>query len=296
MTFFDKPRANPGIARLMHRLLCVRGPATREALVRAVAPPDNPYTGSPGNALDETLDVCLAVGVVGEGEQDELLAASEPEIAAPSITVESFRDHFRTRLFEANASAESDDATEAIDLSQAIAWFLRHDPLQPFFPFGSTQGAPEPERTQDEELGYANRVIKNNAQWGSFVRWATFLGFAAQLPARRSSLLVPDPTVAVGDAVSLLPGSHMPGDLVSQLAVSLPVLDGGRIRVAFEEAHGFRTSTAVSESLSCALRRLAEQDRLRLENPADAPEGSRVVLSIGGDTVTVATIVVEGAA
>jgi hypothetical protein len=290
MTFFDKPRANPGIGRLIHRFLAVRGSTHRHDLLTAVAPPGSPYTGTAGNALDETVDVCLAVGAIERADGDLLSIAEGDEAVA--VDVPSFRHYLRRKVFAPNTPPADLESSDDVDLSRAIAWFLGHDPLHPFFPFGSNQGSPEPERAQDDELGFANRVIKNDAQWGSFVRWSTFLGFSERMPARRSALLIPDPTAAVADIVSLLSGSMTPAELVGVLADALPVLDGGVVRTRFEAEAGRPQGRAVSASLSCALRRLAELGVLRLDNPADAPEQDRAVLAIGADAATVANIVI----
>ena len=128
------------------------------------------------------------------------------------------------------------------------------------------------------------------------MRWSTYLGFAVHHALDGKAYLVPDPTVAVRDALSdCCAGKRGEVDLpsvIDSLAEQLPVLDRGTYRKEVE-LHLRPDSLAqvppgtLSTSLGNALRRLEDSKVITLSDRADAPSkvtftnegGQRVVRS-----------------
>src|SRR5882672_4140 len=175
-------------------------------------------------------------------------------------------------------SDEDYDASKASDCTRAIAWTLAQDPYA--FPAKYKGGV---ESLQDAQ-GVNPRPFVNDTRWAGFAEWATFLCIGWS--STRSSF-VPDPAVALRSTLHdvFAELTEMPqADFFGGLADALPVVDGGRYRVAVESqiARQWRDSraTEISPSLSAALLRLEASGELRIEARSDAPQ--RMLLGRGG--------------
>jgi hypothetical protein len=298
VTLFQKPRANPGVARVVFRYLALcGGRCERDMLLRTVAP----YGAGgyepgekDGDARDETLTVCEGFGLVTV--EDGVVALAVPETDWDAGTsVPAFRRVVRRALF---AAAEGGDpfAPGPAEFAGAVAWLLTQDPLRPFHGWAKSAHGRAVEPAQDECLPYDARLVTGDRQWTALVRWAGFLGFLTEvaLPTTAAAA-VPDPSVAVADEAGWIDAPTATGWL-ARLAEVLPVVDGGAIRVAVEAR--MRPETVppfVSPALSLALERLRVGGRLTLENVPDARADARVVLHVG-DEDRLASAVTTGAA
>jgi hypothetical protein len=165
----------------------------------------------------------------------------------------------------------------ASDCTRGLAWALAQDPYT--FPSGYKAV---------EKLGLSQGVepppFVNNTRWPGFTEWAVFLGSAFSAP---KADLVPNPSFAVRSALDDVFGdlAEMPQtEFFSSLSGFLPVVDGGRYRVAVEaqtqRPWRKQLSNEVSPSLSAALLTLEASGVLRLEIRSDAP--TRVLLGRAG--------------
>lgn len=116
---------------------------------------------------------------------------------------------------------------------------------------------------------YAEQIYQNHTRWNPFCSWSRFLGFG-----NGSNRFISDPTIAI---THCLPAKGTLGlvDFVDQINTKLPVLDGGKCRLAmedklkpsvwnkFEERH-------LSPSLSLALNRLEALKKVVLRDESDA--------------------------
>jgi hypothetical protein len=173
-------------------------------------------------------------------------------------------------------SAPSEDETEftgASDLTRAIAWTLIQDP----FSFPNT--LEEAEFLQGKQ-GIDPKPFVNNTRWNGFQEWAVFLGMAVMVGGR----LTPNPVLALSCFLNEIVQGRSElsqSEFLESLAVIVPVLDGGYLRLAVEEE--IKTpprvvaATEVSPSLSMALLTLEAQQYLRLEMRSDATS-SRTLL------------------
>ncbi len=154
----------------------------------------------------------------------------------------------------------------------ALAWFLVQDPAIPL-----SWGQNYSGQVQDDcgrESG--SFELTNHSAFEQFVYWARYLGFAWRLETLGVNVVFPDPTQgitrylpAVTDA-----GRRPIRDVMSALALRLPVLEGGTARAEIESrlpAAKRLLDGYLSRSTSLALERLELLGRIVLERVADAP-------------------------
>lgn len=288
MTILQNPRANPGVARVLFRqLAAVGGECARNPLLMAIAPPGAGWYEPGkvrGDVRDETLEVCVALGLV-QLEKDVVTLAVPAEDWTAGDSVAAFRRVLRRLLFEASADQNPFDDGGLAEFAGAIAWFLTQQPLRPFYSWARSARGAAVETAQADCLSHERRLLTGDRQWDALVRWGGFLGFVAEV--RRSNTTadaaIPDPSVAIADELDSLPPDDASAWL-DRLAGILPVVDGGSLRARVEaEMRPEAVPGFVSPSLSLALERLRAERRISVENVPDAPAQSRVVLHFGED-------------
>lgn len=162
------------------------------------------------------------------------------------------------------------ERTRASDLVRALSWVLAQDPYG--FP-GSYRGVAGVEALQDGQ-GVEPRPFINETRWNGFAVWSPFVGAGYH----SKSGLVPVPTFAVETFLDeLFSGVQelTEKSFFDQLATLLPVVDGGKARLANDEqtVRPWRVHSArdVSPTLSAAILELEAAGKLRLEARSDAP-------------------------
>ena len=148
-------------------------------------------------------------------------------------------------------------------LAGAIAWMLCQDPRQPL----PWSGSAAVMRLKREVGGARDFGMAGDERYQQAVYWARALGYVDRMPMP-DSVVIPDPTAAILRRLpALLPeGSEQPIRIfLADLALSCPVLDGGRLRAEVEAASSItRESSTLSASLSLALLRLKHRGVLKL--------------------------------
>ena len=136
-----------------------------------------------------------------------------------------------------------------------------------------------------EQLSADFLLLQNNTRWDGLKAWTPFLGFgwSSRFP---QGALVPDPTVAIRDALPVVfnkKGEISARSFLDRLAQEVPVLDGGTYRTEVEqhlregpESSWSPLSGIVSTSTSRAIMRLVKRGILSAENRSDAPERVRL--------------------
>jgi hypothetical protein len=135
-------------------------------------------------------------------------------------------------------------------------------------------------------------VINGATQWRAFRRWATALGFATESRPRTSSrrsvdLLIPDPTLAVADALPAMPPATSAREFVDLLAERVPAIDGSRLESFIRHLgvrYDARGEATLGPAVGGALERLDRRGRVRLKKSDDARE--RVSYRVAGQTRT----------
>ena len=202
--------------------------------------------------LDESGDtVSLATGSPGADEA-KLLQDLEERLLDPSCA-----ELYRQSAFP-----------------RALAWFLCQPPEQPM----------------KWDLNYRDRVaadcgegtssfeLTNTARWQQFVYWARFLGFVLLMQAENNgvNVVIPDPTAALArhlPATMAVQGPCHLSSVLSELAVRLPVMEGGIVRNEVEALlppEKRRPEGSLSRSTSLGLERLELQGSVKLDSVADA--------------------------
>lgn len=262
------------------RALHAYGPQPEDALLRLVAP----TTAVQGkrNLAGKTLTRWKQLGFFVEGHGQIRLSDQIASISADDL--DALRAAVLKLVLQAtnnpglDREADSaDEKSKASDCTHAMAWALAQDPYD--FPTGYKDA----EALQDEQ-GVIPRPFTNDTRWPAFLEWATFLGVG--LKTARVGF-VPVPSFAVQAVLPLVFGDVRvlaQGDFFERLAESLPIVDGGslRLQLATQSTQPWRTEsgTDVSPSLSAALLTLESSGVLRLEERSDAPQ--RMLLGRGG--------------
>lgn len=154
-------------------------------------------------------------------------------------------------------------------MAGAIAWMLCQDPRDPV-PWTGSAGVT---RLRAQMPSGPTFGMTNDSAFQQAVYWARALGYVDRFSLPQDAVL-PDPTNAVarrlphilraGEEVSL-------PAMLSDLAKSCPVLDGGRCRVEVEAlCRRSPRGPEVSSSLALALLRLKRRGRLRFQSLSDA--------------------------
>ena len=115
----------------------------------------------------------------------------------------------------------------------ALAWFLCQDPAIPLS-WGYNY-----RELVDQDCGPENSSfeLRNGASCNQFVYWARFLGFAWRLHIDDRNEVIPDPTKAIARSFGgweEMTDWQPIDEVLSRLAVDLPVLEGGTARTEIE--------------------------------------------------------------
>jgi hypothetical protein len=266
----------------LHRGVLAYGPQPEGALLDVVAPSSVVPDGKPDMArktltrwkqlgffstnAEGVITLSSAIATIPANQTERLRAAILKLVLAPE----------NNPAFS-NVVGDDQEASKASDATRALAWVLAQDPYM--FP----SRYPDVERLRSSQ-GVEPTPFVNDTRWAGFVEWAGFLG-AGFVGAKVG--LVPNPSFAVRTALDEVFGNvdELPqSDFFARLADTLPVIDGGRYRIAVEAQtpKPWRTHRAneVSPSLSAALLTLESSRVLRLEMRSDAP--TRILLGRAG--------------
>lgn len=299
MGLINPPEVRPSIVRALYRvcLHCgVEQAATIEQYLELLAP-----TGVVGSADARRLDALrtireatrLGILVPDLKRSDHFRLALAPVPAGvSSLEAECFMSRQLRQLAfsEANNSdlfGTSGKSTEEADAEQIAgetllttgarefnriqAWLYTFDPLGAAFVWagGDKQGRRGVQQSQQAD----RRFVVNDFRWNAFRRWSLYLGLSRQ-DGRTGAGVIPDPTVAIFDELPDLRASgneQRPlSDFRNELAVRIPVLDGGSYRTAVLAALGQQAADdELSRPLTLALARLERGGHLSLEHLAD---------------------------
>jgi hypothetical protein len=265
-----------------YRGLLAYKPQSENALLDLVAPSSVVPDGKPDMAR-KTLTRWKQLGLFCVGADGTI--ALNPSIA--DLKPDDV-PRFRAALVKLICAPDSNPALSmpgeqdgegsgASDFTRAVAWVLAQD-VYTFVP-----------KWKDvEKLQSIQRVTPvpfvNDTRWGGFAEWSTFLGFSIRTPKLG---LVPNPWIAIRDVLDEVFVDSVElaqADFSERIADILPVIDGGRYRMAIEGQieQPWRVSSfnTFSPSFSAALLTLESSGLIRLENRSDAP--SRLLLEREG--------------
>jgi hypothetical protein len=300
MALLNPPQILPNVAGAIYRyLLQAEGHRERRSTFVAMLAPaslEQNAGGAGSPALDLTLRACEQIRLVKSEGDDVKLHPDLPAYALDRRTgARALRRLLRELVMAPDLNAGEWGSQEgARDLCYSLAWYLRQDiysapgvwDLHP--PLQSAQ------LVQQEQLA-GPPLLVNGERWLPFARWATYLGLAVHQAYDGTAYLVPDPTVAIRETLSVCcPGPRgeveLP-ELLRRLGEQLPVIDGGTYRQEVDRhlrpgSYAAEEQGTVSTALGHALRRLEDAEVIVLSDRADADRvifaselGQRVVRS-----------------
>lgn len=247
---------------------------TRAALLARVAPEG--VANEDGKMARQTLNRWLELGLFEENNESirlvpPLESAVNDEAALLAAVREAAR---RCALSEVNnPDLWAHREAKAADLTRSLAWLLAQDVYR--FSFGDIEAL---EAAQIADT--SSRLMRNDTRQNGLKYWSHFLGFVREPGGGEI-----DPTCAIRESLNrcIVRGEGMPAaDFIRNLADELPVLDGGRWRVAVEDRLERQALPALAEgqlstALSRALIQLNMEGLVIFENRADV--GRSIVLT-----------------
>jgi hypothetical protein len=286
VALLNPPQILPNVAEVIYRyLLQAEGHAERRDTLIAILTPASleQNSGKPGSkAVDDTLKACDLIQLTKSTGETISLHPSLPGYAIDrKADRRACRRMMRQLVLSSDLNGGDWGSQEgARDLTYSLAWYLRQDLYAPPAVWDPQPPLQSVQVAQQQQLG-GPVLLVNDTRWGAFVRWATYLGFAVHHAYDTTGYLVPDPTVAVWDALSVCcPGKRgevgLPS-VVNSIGNYLPVLDGGMYRQEVE-AHlrpgTFKeyTTHTLTTAMGHSLRRLEDIGLIALSDQADAPK------------------------
>jgi hypothetical protein len=235
----------------------------------------------------EARKLRLLTEIDDDPQGETRVVAAKPSIRgrSPEALARTFLSAVERRLLFPDEAADCDQQT----FPPTLAWFLMQSPKDPIPSSGNPASLIQND-LDDQSLS----EVRDPAHFGSFVHWASYLGYASQFgadndaessdgdddgssqaPREPNSYVLPDPTRALA--------RHLPSifERTSQLTVRefmaawsaiCPVVEGGAVRNDIEAlvARLQRRPNWLSASTSLALTRLANRNLIHLDVQSDA--------------------------
>lgn len=222
-------------------------------------------------AVGVDLGFLEAQGVTRDRRVWSLRDSMRDQVVAAAANSRTFRS-FLLRCLGEKAMRDLDCGERPSDVTLALTWFLRQDPLTPFPSIWSD--GPEAAFRHAR----ADTLVNNSEQWRAFVRWARALGLAhlAETGRQKTHLLI-DPTRALSDVLHAMPSQASADQWFRRLRSTLPVFGEPRLIAALPSESA--PTPDVPVSIALAMQKLARIGRLRLLASSDARDA--VVLRLG---------------
>ncbi|MGA5205212.1 protein DpdG [Streptomyces variegatus] len=238
-------------------------------------------------AVGMELGLLEAHGATRDRRVWSLQDSMRARINAAAADSRTFRS-LLLRCMGEKAMRDLDGGDRPSDVTLALTWLLRQDPLAPF----PTVWGDGPEAAFRQAK--ADTLVNNPEQWRAFMRWARALGLA-QLADRggpKPHLLI-DPTHALSDVLHAMPSQTPADHWFRRLYSILPILGEPRLIASLPSAG---SSTAdIPGSIAVAMLKLERIGRLRLVASSDARDA--VVLRLGRREQRISEVhTMEGAA
>jgi hypothetical protein len=279
MALLNPPELRPSVTLTIVRYLGTqRAQQDNEDRLLATLAPASLGGANPQRDVNENLKAAVELGLVLRS--DDKVTLAEGVLPAFEEGHGAMVKLLRARVFDdALNSTAWRSQVGARDLTNALSWFLTLPPAES--PIQMEGGPRSVEALQTKDFGprqdedgseSSNWPIGNATRWNAFRRWACSLGFAWANPKGQ---LVPDPTVAIRDALPDVFGGAeelTAREFVSKVGECVPVLDGGRYR-EFVTSNWERPGTenrGITVPMTDALERLTSEGSIHVDDRADA--------------------------
>jgi hypothetical protein len=211
----------PNLLVLLHAaLIRATKPMSEVDLLEGVAP--SSVVDDNGEKARQTLNRWCELGFFARNQGLVSLPNKPAQTRASTLDILPLTRRNACRLVmaeENNPDIWAREGARAADLTRCLAWMLAQDVYRISF-------SDFEQEESDQITDSARHLMQNSGRRSGLQHyWAPFLGFSS------NAFGDIDPTVAVRDALDdlLAPGEGLPATaFVEQLAILLPVLDGGR--------------------------------------------------------------------
>jgi len=274
----------PNVLVAICRYLAYAGPVPASRVIEVCAP--EPFC-SPGRAR-HTLNTWLKLGFLTTDDQDRI--ALPKHVSRYADLEAGLHGELRRRVLapKNNEPFWGSEGVLSADFTRGLAWCLAIDPWRLH-----GNGWDGVNQLELETLPREREIFRNDTRWNGFRYWAVFLGFGWLSRYPKRGALVVDPTLAIRQSLSaVFAGTRQLSQrsFLDRLRDELPVLDGGAYRLKVERqlnptAWSSPGPGELSTSLSFAMRRLAVDGTLTLEDLADSPEGRATLTGRAGRTL-----------
>lgn len=266
MSILKDPYVSPSrVKGVVRYLLQARGKREKRDTLEAVLSPSSLASkGSdkePSRSMVQaTIRECIKMGLLEEN-QDKAEVTLNPKLRLED-------DSSLPTVLSRILLSESEQ-TENHDFARVLAWYLSQD----FFDApGNWQ---EMEQKLREQIGFGLLEL-NDARYGQFEDWSCYLGFSWRNTLAGIQVLVPDPTEYLRKSLKQLFESQTYqqislDELIVRLSKYCPVFEMGEFREEIEQQKqiGWRESNHLSTVTSIVLRRLEDEDLIKLERLSD---------------------------
>lgn len=168
------------------------------------------------------------------------------------------------------------------DFALALAWYLAQD-------FYNAPGNwTDSEQKLKEQVG-ADLLEFNRERYAQFEYWSCYLGFSWRnnllAGTKNTKILIPDPTAYLRQNLNNIFENQRDRriplrEFINRLGKYCPVFETGEFREEIEQQIGLREQNYLSSVTSIALRRLEDEDLIKLEGLSDT---SILVLTDGSE-------------
>jgi hypothetical protein len=264
MSILKEPYATPSrVQGVVRYLLQARGKReNRDTLMAILSPTSLANKGNDNepsrNMVRATIRECIKIGLLVESQDKEDLALN------PKLKLENnFSLPFSLPQFLFN----NPEHTGNYDFAKILAWNLAQD----FF--NAPGNWQEAEQKLQVQVG-SDLLELNDVCYEQFKDWSCYMGFSWINTLLGTQVLVPDPTAYLRQNLKHVFGSRINqriplGEFINQLGKHCPVFEMGRFREEIEKQIGLQEPNHLSTVTSIALRRLEEENLLKLERLSD---------------------------
>jgi hypothetical protein len=263
MSILKEPYAVPSrVKGVVRYLLATKGQREKRETLEALLSPTTLISKGDNKKISRdmvkaTIRECIKMGLLEEIED-----RSEVAINSKFNLKEDILPYVLTQLM-----LNTPEVTENHDFARALAWYMAQD----FFVAPGNWDAAE--KKLWDQVG-EDLLELNKPRFGQFEDWSCYLGFSWHNSLSGNSVLVPDPTVYLRQNLDNLfeglANQQIPfGEFINRLGKFCPVFETGTFREEFGNQFGEQDANYLSRITSIALRRLEEEEKIKLEKLSD---------------------------
>jgi hypothetical protein len=249
--------------------LCATGPIARSRLDVLLLPPSTRGDSKPKDLLDPLVNATLRLGLIRSTHEADPVMTIHPKLVLPQeLHYEDCLQQISNVLFDKESFSES--TTNPMDgryqFGRLLAWSLDQ-------PLTRLPGTLEEWKAKWNAISGGEFEALETKSFEQFIHWGQTLGLLMYLNLARKEdvkILMVNPTPFLRRHLADFMTTNTPmtaPDWLQKLGESYPIFDGGWMRQKIRASE----DQILSASLSLAVRQLADEGSLNLEDRKDAP-------------------------